>query len=147
MLDDTRQAVPSFRPRPVSAMMRRKMPWLRCFLPAALLLASCRSVTTPFTYPDDLTNPNYVKRTMAAREFAARKDKSQLPAAFRLLMDREAQIRVLAHETIRDLTPGGRDFGYRPYLDEATRARIVGDWKAWWLENRGEATSGEQKRG
>lgn len=144
MLDDVPGAVPSFHRGPVSAMMPRKMPWLRCFLPVALVLASCRSVTTSFDYPDDLRNPNYVKRSLAVRRFAVLKDEGQLPAAFRLLMDKEAPIRVLAHETIRDLSPGGEDFGYKPYLDERVRARIVKDWRSWWVANR--ATPGEEER-
>ncbi len=121
-------------------MMRPRM-WR--FLVLALALAACRSATTSFEYPDDLTHPNYVKRSMAVQRFGELKDGSQLPDAFRLLLDEEAHIRAMAYETIRELSPGGEDFGYRPYLSEPVRIGIVTRWEAWWRKTQaGEAADG-----
>ncbi|MGQ0612457.1 MAG: hypothetical protein ACT4PV_01730 [Planctomycetaceae bacterium] len=99
---------------------------------AALLLAGCRGVETSYRYPDDLWHPNYVKRTKAAREFAARSDATQLPRAFDLLLDREDHIRDMAYLTLRTLSAGGRDFGYKPWMPEPVREGIVARWRAWW---------------
>ncbi len=101
-----------------------------------LALTGCISATTEADYPDDLYSPNYVLRTQAALEFAGRRDESQLPDAFDLLLDSEGQIRALAWTTIRSLTPGERDFGYRPYLEEDVRWGIVARWRAWWIAGR-----------
>jgi hypothetical protein len=121
-------------------MMRPRM-WR--FSVVALVLAACRSTTTSFDYPDDLTHPNYVKRSMAVQRFGELQDSSQLPDAFRLLLDEEAHIRAMAYETIRALSPDGEDFGYRPYLSEAVRVGIVTRWEAWWRKTRtGEAADG-----
>jgi len=106
-----------------------------CVLCATLTWA-CRGVTTSYVYPDDLTHPDYVKRTKAVREFAERRDRERLPSAFDLLLDEEGQIRAMAHETLRAMMPGGEDFGYRPYLPPKTLRGIVARWKAWWLEQR-----------
>ena len=102
-------------------------------LPALLLLTACRGVTTDYRYPDDLTHPNYVKRTKAVRAFADQADRTQLPDAFRLLLDEEAHIRSLAHDAIKGLSQGGEDFGYRAYLPESVRIGIVERWEAWWV--------------
>ncbi|MHC5012816.1 MAG: hypothetical protein ACYTG6_18040 [Planctomycetota bacterium] len=112
-------------------------------LPFLLVLGAC-SATTSYRYPQDLNNPNYVKRSKAVREFVAKKDESRLPRAFELLMDDEAHIRALAHEAIRDMMPNGEDFGYRPYLSESVRAGIVARWQAWWLAG---ATAGAKDLG
>jgi len=114
-----------------------------CVFCVALAWA-CRGVTTAYLYPDDLTHPDYIKRTKAVREFAARRDRSRLPAAFDLLLDDEGQIRAIAHETLRAMTPGGKDFGYRPYLPPETRRAIVARWKAWWIQ---QARTGEVEGG
>ncbi len=113
------------------AMMREPMGPGPLLL-AALLLAGCRGVETSYRYPDDLWHPNYVKRTKAAREFASRADQAQLPRAFELLLDREDHIRDLAYHTLRALSAGGRDFGYKPWMAEPIRAGIVARWRAWW---------------
>jgi hypothetical protein len=121
-------------------MMRPRM-WRLLVL--WLALAGCRSVGTSFEYPDDLTHPNYVKRSMAVRQFGELKDRSQLPDAFRLLLDEESHIRAMAYETIRELSPDGEDFGYRPYLSEDVRIGIVTRWEAWWRKTQaGEAADG-----
>ena len=106
-----------------------------------LALTGCISATTEADYPDDLYSPNYVLRTQAALEFAGLRDESQLPDAFDLLLDSEGQIRALAWTTIRSLTPGERDFGYRPYLEEDVRWGIVARWRAWWIADREDAAA------
>ena len=106
---------------------------LMCLLPA------CGSTTTSYEYPDDLTSPNYIERTKAARRFAADRDRSQIPVAFGLLLDDEAEIRVLAYRGLVELMPEGEDFGYRPYLGADVRAGIAERWEAWW---RAEASRG-----
>jgi len=103
-----------------------------------LLCAACRSVSTDFRYPEDLYHPNYVKRSKAVRRFAVLKDVSALPRAFSLLLDGEAHIRAVAHETIRGMMVDGEDFGYRPYLSEEVRIGIVARWEAWWVQSQGE---------
>jgi hypothetical protein len=103
-----------------------------------LALTGCHAATTQADYPDDLYSHNYVLRTQAVLEFADRRDESQLPDAFDLLLDPEGQIRALAWTTIRSLTPGERDFGYRPYLGEDVRFGIVVRWRAWWIASRGD---------
>jgi len=100
-------------------------------------LPACRAVTTSYRYPDDLTHPNYVKRTKAVQQFAAMRDVSQLPDAFDLLLDEEDQIRALAYETLKAMSPDGRDFGYRAYLPESARIGIVARWRAWWVARQG----------
>ncbi|MHC4549050.1 MAG: hypothetical protein ACYTEZ_09740 [Planctomycetota bacterium] len=112
-------------------------------LSALAVLAACRAVSTSFEYPGDLRHPSYVKRSMAVRRFAELEDRTQLPDAFRLLLDEEAHIRAVAYETIRALSPDGEDFGYRPWLPEDVRIGIVMRWEAWWRKSQaGEAAGG-----
>ncbi len=109
-------------------------------LPAVILaaiLVGCAGTTTAYSYPDDLMHPNYVKRSRAVREFAERGDEARLPGAFRLLMDDQAHIRAIAADVLRELTPGGRDFGYRAHLPLRDRAGITARWRAFWLAARG----------
>jgi len=115
---------------------------LACLL-VVLGAAGCFTVETKYEYPDDLTHPDYVKRSKAVKQFAAEKDERQLPRAFRLLMDSEAHIRAIAHETIRSLTPENRDFGYAAYLPMDVRAGIVARWEAWWLAQKNGAEAGD----
>jgi len=89
-------------------------------------------VETSYRYPDDLFHPDYVKRSKAVAEFAEREDRSQLPEAFRLLLDDDANIRLVAYEAIRGMSDGAEDFGYRPYLPPEIRYGIVTRWRAWW---------------
>lgn len=96
-----------------------------------ILFASCRAVETDYSYPEDLDHPNYVKRSKAALELAQRKDASRFPAAFDLLNDEEAHIRLIVYETARELS-GGRDFGYRPHLERRVREGTAARWRAWW---------------
>lgn len=106
----------------------------------ALLLAAaagCRAVETQVDYPKDLYHPDYVKRSKAVAEFAEQRDRSQLPEAFQLLLDDDANIRLVAYAAIRDLSPGAEDFGYRPYLPQDVRYGIVVRWQAWWVKNGG----------
>ena len=109
------------------------MEWLARLPLALILIPACRGVTTDYRYPYDLTHPNYVKRTKAAREFAGSRDRAQLPEAFDLLMDEEAHIRSLAYEAIKAMSADGTDFGYRSYLPAAVRIGIVERWEAWWV--------------
>jgi len=104
----------------------------------AALLSACRSVETSYDYPGDLFHPDYVKRSKAVAEFAERGDRSQLPEAFRLLLDEDANIRLVAYEAIRGMSPGAEDFGYRPYLPRDVRFGIVTRWRAWWEKSGGE---------
>lgn len=99
--------------------------------------AGCRAVETEFEYPKDLYHPDYVKRSRAVAEFAEQRDRSQLPEAFQLLLDDDANIRLVAYAAIRDLSPGAEDFGYRPYLPQDVRYGIVVRWQAWWVKNGG----------
>ena len=103
------------------------------------LLTACGSTTTSYEYPGDLTSPNYVERTKAARRFASTRDRSQIPVAFGLLLDDEAEIRILAYQGLVALMPDGEDFGYRAYLSADVRAGIAERWEAWW---RAEASRG-----
>lgn len=104
-----------------------------------LLLAAggCRAVETHADYPRDLYHPDYVKRSKAVAEFAEQQDRSQLPEAFQLLLDDDANIRLVAHGAIREMSPGAEDFGYRPYLPSDVRYGIVIRWQAWWVKNGG----------
>lgn len=122
-----------------------KMGRRRCvlLLAAFVCTSGCRAVTTSYDYPEDLGHPNYVKRSKAVREFAQRADEAQLPGAFRLLLDDEGHIRSIAYRAIRDLSPGGEDFGYRPHLPRHVRGPIVERWRAWWVSQQG----GEDDRG
>lgn len=112
------------------------------WIPLLLALGTCKATSTSFDYPDDLTHPNYVKRSLAAQRFAELRDEEQLPRAFGLLLDEEAHIRLLADRTLRAMMPDAPEFGYRPYLAEADRIRTAGDWEAWWRSSRGEADGG-----
>ncbi len=106
------------------------------------VLASCRGVVTGYRYPDDLTHPNYVKRSQAVREFAATQDRSQLPRVFGLLNDPEAHIRAIAHRGLRALMPGEQDFGFEPSLPEQDRVRIAATWRSWWEAEAGAGAAG-----
>ena len=128
--------------RPVVAFHRCRMPLLRKGLPLStgLLLGvaaavGCRAVETHADYPADLYHPDYVKRSKAVAEFAGQRDRKQLPKAFQLLLDDDANIRLVAYLTIRDLSPGAEDFGYRPYLSQDVRFGIVTRWQVWWVKN------------
>jgi len=96
------------------------------------LLTACGSTTTSYAYPDDLTSPNYVERTQATLRFASELDRAQIPVAFGLLLDDEAEIRILAYRALVKMMPSGEDFGYRPYLSAEVRAGIAERWEAWW---------------
>jgi len=125
-----RCAVAFHRCRP--PLPRKGLLWL--LLVAA---AGCRAVETEIDYPKDLYHPDYVKRSKAVAEFAGQRDRSRLPEAFQLLLDDDANIRLVAYATIRDLSPGAEDFGYRPYLPQEVRYGIVVRWQAWWVKNGG----------
>ena len=101
------------------------------------LLTACGSTTTSYAYPDDLTSPNYVERTKATLRFATELDRSQIPVAFGLLLDDEAEIRILTYRALAEMMPGGEDFGYRPYLSAKVRAGIAERWEAWWRAQTG----------
>jgi len=114
---------------------------VRVLLPALAFASACRSVETPYRYPEDMDNPSYVKRAKALGEFAAMHDEKEVGRAFRLLRDEDAGIRNVAWLTLRDLMPEHEDFGYRPYLPDDVRAGIARRWEAWW--RKGGAAEGE----
>lgn len=125
-------------------MMRHVVPFCRRLpgvvgLLLATTAAGCFSTETKARYPEDLYHPDYVKRSKAVAAFAEQKDKSQLPDAFQLLLDQDANIRLVAYDTIRQMSPGGEDFGYRPYLSPDVRFGIVARWQTWWVRNGGTA--------
>ncbi len=120
------------------ALSRSRSPLPRKAL-LGLLLATgaCRAVETHAQYPQDLYHPDYVKRSKAVATFAEQKDRSQLPDAFQLLLDDDANIRLVAYGAIREMSPGAEDFGYRPYLPQDVRFGIVVRWQAWWVKTDG----------
>jgi len=129
--------------RAVAFPSRIPLPWRGLRLLAVVAVAAgCLRTETHVTYPDDLYHPDYVKRSKAVAEFAKRGDKTQLPEAFRLLLDDDANIRLVAYETIRDLSPGAEDKGYRPYLPHDVRFGIVVRWQAWWVKTEGSGEGG-----
>jgi len=134
-------------------MMRRAVAFLsrsnllRGLLPVWIATAGCRGVETHAEYPADLYHPDYVKRSKAVATFAEKKDRGQLPEAFELLLDDDAQIRLVAYGAIRELSPGGEDFGYRPYLPSDVRFGIVTRWQAWWSKNGGTAVAASAGEG
>ena len=123
---------------PRAVARRPRFPRLRG-LPALVLLAAitggCVTAETKARYPEDLYHPDYVKRSKAVAEFAEQRDRSQMPEAFRLLLDDDANIRLVAYDTIRQMSPGGEDFGYRPYLERDVRFGIVQRWQTWWVRS------------
>ena len=109
----------------------------------AAAAGGCFTTETHSRYPQDLYHPDYVKRSKAVARFAEEKDRSQMPDAFQLLLDDDANIRLVAYDTIREMSPGGEDFGYRPYLSQDVRYGIVVRWQTWWVRNgegKGEAS-------
>ena len=133
-------------------MMRRAVASRRFSVPfrvAGLFFAAaggCFSTETHARYPQDLYHPDYVKRSRAVAAFAEQKDRSQLPDAFQLLLDDDANIRLVAYDAIRQMSPGGEDFGYRPYLSPDVRFGIVTRWQTWWVRSGAEpavAAAGE----
>ncbi len=114
-------------------MMPTKMRRLGAGFLLLLASAGCRAVTTSYIYPDDLTHPDYVKRSKAVRQFLEEKDVSQLPAAFDLLEDEDGQIRAMAFLAIREMSRDGIDWGYAPYFDAKKRREIVRRWRNWWV--------------
>ena len=121
-------------------MMRPRM--FRFLILLVLTAAACRSATTSYDYPEDLLNPNYVKRSLAVREFAETKDESQLPQAFHLLLDDESHIRAMAWSAIREMVPESGDLGYSPILDENDRLLVVARMKAAWENSHGGTPGG-----
>ena len=119
----------------------------RRLLPACLLVvyASCVGATTGVDYPQDLGSPNPVRRTRAAREFAIRRDKERALQAFCLLRDSEGQVRLLIYGALKEMSPGGEDFGYRPYLEADVRTGTAARWEAWWRQQ--DAASGKRPAG
>ena len=117
------------------------MGWIARATLVVVLLGGCRGITTTYNYPDDLTHPNYVKRTKAVQHFAEARDVSQLPAAFDLLLDEEDHIRSVAYEALKSMSDG-KDFGYRSYLPESVRIGVVARWAAWWTHKNGAGGSG-----
>ena len=121
---------------------------MRCLGAGCLLLLAaggCRAVTTSYIYPDDLTHPDYVKRSKAVQQFVADKDVSQLPAAFALLNDEDGQIRAMAFLAIREMSRDGTDWGYAPYLAAKTRREVVRRWRHWWVSGQEPLTPEEQR--
>jgi hypothetical protein len=126
-------------PRAVAFPRRLPHPARIVGLLVAALPGGCFSTETQARYPEDLYHPDYVKRTKAVAQFAEQRDRSQLPEAFELLLDGDGSIRLVAYSTIRQMSPGAEDFGYRPYLPQDVRYGIVVRWQAWWVKNGGEA--------
>ena len=108
----------------------------RRLLPACLLVVSgsCVGATTGLDYPRDLGSPNPVRRTRAAREFAIRRDRERALQAFCLLRDTEGQVRLLVYDALKEMSPEGEDFGYRPYLEPDVRTGTAARWEAWWRQ-------------
>lgn len=138
-----RRAVPRHRRR--LPLLRKGLRLSTGLLLGAVAVAGCRAVETHVDYPKDLYHPDYVKRSKAVAEFAEQRDRKQLPEAFQLLLDDNANIRLVAYLAIRDLSPGEEDFGYRPYLPPDVRFGIVTRWQVWWVKN--DATPAETAGG
>ncbi|MHC4939693.1 MAG: hypothetical protein ACYTHK_12040 [Planctomycetota bacterium] len=101
----------------------------------ALGVVAC-AATTRCEYPEDLGSDNYVKRTLAAQEFARTRDAEHAALAFPLLNDEHITLRMIVHQALRDLSDG-EDFGYQPDLSAADRARLAKRWAHWWERTHG----------
>jgi len=58
-------------------------------------------------------------------------DQVAIPDLIRRLDDRDAVVRLSAHERLRGRT--GVDLGYVPWAEPAERAVAVERWRAWWV--------------
>jgi HEAT repeat protein len=68
-------------------------------------------------------------RIAAARVLADHGRRESLPALQSLLNSSELAVRVSTIKTLRSMT--GKDFGFAPYEDFASRAAAVGRWQQW----------------
>ena len=105
-----------------------------CVLVPALLLGCGGG--RKLTLEQKMDSAAGVERAQAVMAIGERKDWTAIPYVIGRLEDDDVSVRVLAKETLREMT--GRDFGYNAYGPEDERREAVQRWKAWWnSEGRG----------
>ncbi len=107
--------------------------WHRTLSPLALYaamssIAGCGSLT-PRNFRA-LNNPAPVVRAGAVGYGDDQPDSVAIPAWIGLLDDRDAVVRMTAHESLKKRTR--QDYGFIPWAEPAERAPAVAKWKAWW---------------
>lgn len=53
-----------------------------------------------------------------------------IPALIQKLEDPDSVVRLAAHEKLKQIS--GKDFGYEPWADDASRQAAISRWKSWW---------------
>ncbi len=108
---------------------------LRLLAPCAAmtLIAGCGSLT-PRNFRA-LNNPAPVVRAGAVGYGDDQPDSVAIPAWIGLLDDKDAVVRLNAHESLKKRTR--QDFGFVPWAEPEQRAPAVAKWRAWWQSRQG----------
>lgn len=93
------------------------------------VLAGCGG-SRRLTWQQKMDSSAGVERAQAVMVIGEQKNWSAIPRLIERLEDDDVSVRVLAKQTLHDMT--GRDFGYNAYADEIERREAVERWKTWW---------------
>jgi hypothetical protein len=97
----------------------------------ALILAGSGCSLAPKSFrARDLTNPSPLVRARAVTLNDGVPASVAVPALMERMNDRDAVVRLAAHEELRERT--GKDFGYHPWDDQAERGQAIARWRSWW---------------
>jgi hypothetical protein len=96
---------------------------------AALLAGPGCGALTPRNFRA-MNHPTPVVRAGAVGLGEGQPDSIAIPAWIRGLDDKDAVVRMNAHNELRRRT--GQEFGFIPWAEPEERAPAVARWKAWW---------------
>jgi len=94
----------------------------------ALVLLGCGGPR--LTWQQKMNSSAGVERAQAVMTVGDRHMWSAIPQVISRLEDDDVSVRMLAIDTLRDMT--GRDFGYGAYAPEVERREAVARWRNWW---------------
>jgi hypothetical protein len=90
------------------------------------------------TWQQKMNSSAGVERAQAVMTVGEKNMWPAIPQVINRLEDNDVSVRVLADETLCNMT--GKDFGYNAYADEKERREAVARWRSWW-ESEGKAAT------
>lgn len=108
-------------------MRRGASPRTALGLTALVIAAGCTLAPKGFDRVDDLSPLVRARALTLGDEWPER---VVVPELIRHLEDPDPVVRLTAHNELCRRT--GRDFGFRPWHDESSRAQAVARWESWW---------------
>ncbi len=109
--------------------MGKHAPW-RWVAMVALVSSGCSLAPKRF---EDRLAPEPIVRARALSLGDALPLESVAPGLIEQLDDPDPVVRLTAHEELKRRT--GKDFGYKPWADQADRLRTQAMWLAWFQSN------------